>query len=240
MPPTLAHLCTHRALLQLNGRYVLEYLLAAVQATPSIAAAAIVAPAEALDHLAALPASLVAAGETIVENMRSGAAALADHHVTHLLFITGDIPLITPEGLASYLADSLHSGAHLTYPIIPQADCERRFPGARRTYVRLREGAFTGGNAIFSTANLLDDQHALIQRLYAGRKNPIALAKILGPGAVARLLTGTLTMPYLEQVATRILAAPARAIISRYPEIGFDVDKLDDLAAVETALAHGA
>jgi CTP:molybdopterin cytidylyltransferase MocA len=169
--------------------------------------------------------------------MRHGANALADEDPTHLLFITGDIPLITPQGLEDYLTASLRSGAALTYPVIPREVSEARFPGARRTYVRLREGSFTGGNAIFTAANLLDDRGALIQGLYSARKHPIKLAKILGLGTVLRLLTGTITLPYIEAVATRILGAPARAIVSQYAEIGFDVDKLDDLVAIERALA---
>jgi hypothetical protein len=146
--------------------------------------------------------------------------------------------LITPEALEGYITDSLATGADLTYPIIPKSACQQRFPDARRTYVRLQEGTFTGGNAIFTTANLLDDKHELIQSLYAGRKDPFKLAKILGLGTVLRMLTGTLTLPYIETVATRILGAPARAIVSPYAEIGFDVDKLDDLAVVERALTH--
>jgi len=238
VPATLAHLCDHRALLQLNGRFLLEYLLNTLDATPSVAATVVVAPADALPPLSHLAGYRAAAGDSIVENMRHGANALVDEHVTHLLFITGDIPLVTSDGLEDYIAESLHSGAALTYPIIPRAACEARFPGARRTYVHLREGTFTGGNAIFTTADLLDDKHRLIQDLYAARKCPVKLAKLLGLSTVLRLLSGTLSLPYLEGVATRILGAPARAIVSSHPEIGFDVDKLVDLVAVERALAE--
>jgi molybdopterin-guanine dinucleotide biosynthesis protein A len=238
VPPTLAHLCDHRALLQLNGRYVLEYLLNTLSAAPSIVATAIVAPQETLPKLADLPGRKIATGETIVDNMRRGANALLEEGATHIIFITGDIPLITVEGLEAYIADSLRSGASLTYPIIPKSASEARFPGAKRTYVKLKEDTFTGGNAIFTVANLLDDKHQLILSLFNARKDPLKLARILGLSTVFRLLTGTLSLPYLEQVATRILQASARAIISRHAEIGFDVDKLDDLAAVERAIGR--
>jgi len=240
VPATLAHLCAHRALLQLKGHYLLEYLLDTLQATPSVVSSVLVADADALPFLAALPGRRVSAGDSIVVNMQRGARALADEQVTHLLFITGDIPLVTPDGVEAYIADSLRSGGALTYPIIPREASEARFPGAHRTYVRLREGTFTGGNAIFTVANLLDDKAALIQSLYTARKQPLKLAKILGLGAVLRLLTGTITLPYIEAVATRILDAPARAIVSSYAEIGFDVDKLDDLIVVERVLAGKA
>ncbi len=238
VPPTLAHLCTHRALLRGNDRYLLEYLFDTLRAAPSVVATALVAPPAALVELAHLPAQQAAAGDTLVGNMRVGARILADERLTHLVFITGDIPLLTVEGVEGYLRTSLESGAALTYPIIPREVSEWRFPGARRTYVRIKEGVFTGGNAIFTTADLLDNKQALIQRLYTARKQPFQLARILGLSTVLRMLTGSLTLPYLETVATRILGAPAKAVITPYPEIGFDVDKLDDLVVVERALAE--
>jgi molybdopterin-guanine dinucleotide biosynthesis protein A len=237
VPVTLAPLCAHRALLRLNGRYLLEYLLDTLKGMPSVVETVIVAPDEALSELCELPGRKASAGATLVDNMRRGMRALSDFQPTHYLFATGDIPLVTVEGLEAYLQDSLASGAALTYPIIPQQASERRFPGAKRTYVRLREGTFTGGNVILTEARLLDDKHALIQELYNARKKPLALAGLLGWPTVLRMLLGTLTLPYLESVASRILGAPSRAIITPHAEIGFDVDKVDDLHAVERAMA---
>lgn len=237
MPPSLAGLCAHRALLRVGGRYVLEYLLDTLTQTPSIIGTVLVTAPEALAELGGLRCDTTPEGDSLVENMQRGARALAGKQPTHLLFITGDIPLVTVAGIEDYITASVQSGAALTYPIIPRAACEARFPGARRTYVRLQEGIFTGGNAIFTTANLLDDKQALIQGLYAARKQPLKLAQILGWATVLRMLTGTLTLPYLESVATRILSAPIRAVITAYAEIGFDVDKAEDLAAVERTLA---
>ncbi len=236
VPASLASLCTHRGLLRLNGRYMLEYLVRALLASPSINGISVVSAPEVLEALPEMSYVKVSEGASLVENMLRGGRALADKQPSHLLFITGDIPLITAEGIEHYLAASLQSGAAFTYPIISRVVCEERFPGTHRTYVRIKEGTFTGGNAVFSTANLLDDKRDLIQGLYSARKQPFKLAQILGWGAVLRMLTGTLTLPYLEAVATRILAAPVRAIISPFAEIGFDVDKPADLHAVELAL----
>ena len=237
VPSTLTPYCTYRALLRIHGRLLLDYLLQALSRTPSVVESVIVAPQAALGELAALPGLKVEAGQSLVENMMLGARALDDCRPDHLLFVTGDIPLVTPEGLEAFISDSVASGASLTYPIIPREVSEQRFPGARRTYVRLKEGTFTGGNAIFTQMHLLDEQQVLIQRLYSARKDPLRLAGILGLGTIFHLVTGTCTLPYLEAVAHRILGAPVRAIISRTAEIGFDVDKADDLAAVENAVA---
>jgi len=237
VPAPLAGLCTHRALLRINGRFMLEYLLDVLAATPSVVGIAVASAPEVLAELADSRCRKVPEGGSLVDNMQLGARALAETRATHLLFITGDIPLVTVEGIEDYIRSSLSCGAALTYPIIPREACEARFPGARRTYVRLREGTVTGGNAVFTTASLLDDQRDLIQGLYAARKQPLKLAQLLGWATVFRMLTGTLDLPYIEAVAGRILHAPAKAIITRYAEIGFDVDKPGDLQAVEQALA---
>jgi GTP:adenosylcobinamide-phosphate guanylyltransferase len=238
MPSSLAAYCTQRALLRVHDRLLLDLLLETLTHVPSIVETATVAPADTLSTLDVLPGVKVAAGETLVENMLRGARALDAQAPTHLLYVTGDIPLVTAEGLETFIRDSLNSAAALTYPIIPRAACERRFPGAHRTYARIKEGTFTGGNVILTRASLLDDKQALIQGLYQARKAPFKLAGILGMATVVRLLTGTLDLPYLEAVASRILDAPVRAIVTEHAEIGFDVDKAADLLAVEHALTR--
>ena len=147
----------------------------------------------------------------------------------HLLLITSDLPLITAKAIDDFVRRSLGSGAEVCYPIIPKDSCERRFPGGRRTYVRLREGTFTGGNAVLTTRIFLERSQALIARLYAARKNPLKLAALFGIPFILGLLTGRLTIPQLEARASAIISGQVAAIISHYPELGFDVDKVEDL-----------
>ena len=236
VPSGLSTYCRHRALLRVGERYLLDYIIAALLETPSIAGIALVAPGEALAAFAEAPIRRVEAGDTLIANMQRGNAALAEIHPTHMVYLTGDIPLLTPASMEEFLQASLATGATLIYPIIPRAACDARFPGGKRTYVTIRDGVFTGGNAIVTKANFLEEKGDLIQRLYAGRKNPLQLAGLLGWGTVWRLLTGSLTLPYLEAVATRLLGAPACALITPHADLGFDVDKAEDLAVAEQAL----
>ncbi|HEY3418064.1 MAG TPA: nucleotide-diphospho-sugar transferase, partial [Armatimonadota bacterium] len=224
-----------------HDRLMVDYIVDALTETPSISAIVIVAPELVLKELHHLPVHHAVSGQSLVETMQQGAKALAAQHLTHLLFITEDIPLVTADALEAYLQASLECGASLTYPIIPRRDCEESFPGAKRTYVRLKEDTYTGGNVVFTTTTFLDDKSGLIRDVYNMRKHPLQLAGLLGWGTLARLLLGTLTLPAIESVASRILGAPARAVITPYPEIGFDVDKLEDLEIVEQVLgdSHG-
>ena len=52
---------------------------------------------------------------------------------------------------------------------------------------------------------------------------------MFGLGFIFGLLTGRLALPRLQERAGRILAARVAVIISTYPELGFDVDKIADL-----------
>lgn len=236
VPTSLAVYCRHRALLRVNGQLLLSALLKTLQHTVQISECVVVAPADSLAELTELSALTAPAGEKLVETMQSGVQALSELPFTHYLFITGDIPLVTAEGMTAFLDACLASEAALCYPIIPRVACEKRFPGARRTYVKIREGVFTGGNAILCSVEHLPRVYEIVEALYTARKNPLQLASILGWSTVARMLTGQLALPYLEAVASRLIKAPVRAIISNHAEIGFDIDKADDLAAVQRVM----
>ena len=55
---------------------------------------------------------------------------------------------------------------------------------------------------------------------------------MFGIGALFKLLIWQLRKAELENTVSRILGVPAQALMTEYAEIGFDVDKPDDLAVV--------
>jgi GTP:adenosylcobinamide-phosphate guanylyltransferase len=219
----------HRPLLEVGGQPIVERVLAALRGAAEIGKVALVAPlpVQAVASEEAVDARVVA-GDSYVDNMAGGVTATSPGS-DRLLIITGDLPLITAAAVDDFVRQSLASRAVLCYAIIPKESSERRFPGGRRTYVRLREGTFTGGNAIVVTRDFVELQRHLLDRLFAVRKNPLKMASLLGVRFVFGLLTHRLTLPHIEARASAILGARAAAIISAYPELGFDVDKLDDL-----------
>jgi hypothetical protein len=75
----------------------------------------------------------------------------------------------------------------------------------------------------------------LIGRLYAARKNPLKLAALFGLPFVFGLLTGRLTIRQLEERACAIISGRVAAVISTYAELGFDVDKAEDLEVARRA-----
>ena len=155
-------------------------------------------------------------------------AALA-HVEGRVLVATADIPHLTPEAVR-FVLDNAPEAA-LVYPIVPKEAVEARFPGNRRTYARLREGTFTGGNLLLLDKPLFFQALPLARKVVALRKRPLSLARLIGLDVLLKLLLGKLSIGELEARAKRILGVEARALITPYPEVGVDVDREADLVS---------
>jgi MobA-like NTP transferase domain len=166
---------------------------------------------------------------TLLENLQAGLQPLL--HEPRVLIATADIPLLTPAAVQDVLYRD--SGVGLVYPVVPKLAAETAFPGGKRTYARLREGTFTGGNLFLLEPRLIGQFLPRLEYILNNRKNVLRLAGMFGLGALVKLLLGQLTITELEQTVSRILGVPAVALISQFAEIGFDVDKPEDLALVQ-------
>jgi CTP:molybdopterin cytidylyltransferase MocA len=245
--PTKGDLLEHtrqpyRALIPLGGRTLLEHSLTALGEARSIDYTVVVGPAECRPYVNACGEGFgwMPMGETLVDNLMAGVQALgAETDV--VLACAADAPLITGALVDRVVAAALERSADFCYPIVPREVCQSAFPAGRRTYVRLRDGAFTGGNLMAASRELLMEHQGRIAEIFAARKSPMKLARILGLGLALRLPLGLVSIGDAEARAGKILGFPVSAWICDDPAAGVDVDKLADLETVEQALApqHG-
>lgn len=170
----------------------------------------------------------VSARGTMLENLQAGLEPLKSE--TRVLISTADIPLLSQAAVKDILQKD--SGIGLVYPVVSKVAAERDFPGGKRTYARLLEGTFTGGNLFLLEPRLIDAFLPRLEYVLKHRKNVIRLAGMFGIGALLKLLIGQLSKTELEQTVSRILGVPAQALVTEYAEIGFDVDKASDLTMV--------
>ena len=128
-------------------------------------------------------------------------------------------------------------GAALVYPVVPEHAAQAKFPGGKRTYARVLEGRFTGGNLFVLEPGLVGQFMPRLRQVIANRKNPVALAGLIGLSTLLKFLIGRVGISELETKVGRILGVPARALVTEAAEIGFDVDKPEDLAVAKQVLA---
>jgi CTP:molybdopterin cytidylyltransferase MocA len=103
----------------------------------------------------------------MLENLQAGLEPLL--HQARVLIATADIPLLTPDAVRDVLHRDPRVG--LVYPVVPKQAAEAAFPGGKRTYARLREGTFTGGNLFLLEPRLIGEFLPRLEYILNNRKN---------------------------------------------------------------------
>lgn len=222
------------ALVPIAGRPMGGYVVAALAGARSVGRVVVAGPAE----LASGEAVCVPPGERVSDTLRAALAVARPAADDEVLIATGDAPLLTAAAVEEVLAACRQRRLAFGYPIVARRDCEARFPGVRRTYVRLREGAFTGGNLFYVRADALARCIALLEWAHANRKRPLRLAGMLGWGTVLLLAVGRARLARVEAAGSRVLRALAGAVPTHDAGVGVDVDDAGDLELCRAALTH--
>ena len=173
---------------------------------------------------------------SIMDNVVQALGALAARDP--VLVVASDIPLLTPAVVEDFLAACANDSADFYYAIVPQDAIEQRFPGARKTFVRLVDGTFCGGSVMLFNPAVVDRVRTFIERVLAARKKPWLLAQLFGWSIVMKFASGRLTIEEMEAKVRELLGITARAVIMPDPELALDVDvgKPENLAIIRTAL----
>ncbi len=174
---------------------------------------------------AALPA-----GNRLVDSLTLGlGAAMGRDPTARYLIVTADIPWWDAEGVSVFLRDAPF--ADLVYPVVAQATALARFPDQKRTFVRLADGRFTGGNAVLLSPRAVPALLPFVDLAYEARKQPFALARQVGWGTLVALATGRARLDGIEARVRALLGLDARVFISDDAAIAADVDHPEHLPA---------
>lgn len=224
----------NKALLRINGKIMIEYVIEALRNADQVGRIVVVGPKEQLEaYLKDKVDAVVNSDGTAMGNLMEAVNFLG--YNSYMLVCSCDIPLITTEAINDFIKKSNELNADFCYPIVEKAVNMNKYPEMERTYVKVKEGSFTGGNIFYINPLILGKCLEIADKLVQARKNPIKMASILSFGFLLRLVTGTLSISKAEKHFSEMLSITAKAIISEYPEIGNDVDKPSD---VIVATAH--
>ena len=225
-----------RAMVEIGPKTMLQWVVDALEDAESVGRIIAVGEvaADGLDEV-------VPPAGHFLENMVHGLDACGTDGP--VLILSSDIPLVTGDAVVDFVERALASGGEMCYPIIPKDACLAKYPQMKRTYLKTKEGTFTGGNMVLLSPAFLQRNEREIARAYAARKKPFALARTIGLGILLRallaqlLFPALLPIPMLERALSEMLGGRVVAIITSYVEIGEDVDKVADLEAVRAILA---
>ncbi len=218
----------HEALIPLGGKTMVERVVDALLEARQVDRVLIIGPVEDLASLSfEHRISMIPSEGGILENIEAGLKALPG--AQRVLLVTSDIPLLTPPAVEDFLELCGDMTGDIYYPVIEKEVVEKSFPAANRTYVKLKEGVFTGGNLFLINPAVYKRCVENGQKIIDLRKSPIGLCRMLGLKFVIKFLLRSLTLKEAEEKVCRLLGGiKGVVVISKHPEVGVDVDKPGD------------
>ena len=222
---------SHKGLIVLAGRTLLERVVGALDAAgadriavaaddPQVEAAlAALRPAARLERLAP------AAGPSLT------VANALDALGAPLLVTTVDHALLDPEWVRRFLAD-VPDDADVAVLLAPEAAVRAAAPQTKRTYLKFRDGRYSGCNLFLLRTGRARAAVELWRTVERHRKQPWKIALILGPGMLLRYLLGRLTLDQAVERLGRRAGARAAAVRTPFGLAAVDVDKPSDLDLV--------
>lgn len=217
-----------KAFIKINGKYMISYVIEALRGSGQIEKIAVVGDSKKLKEKQIEGIDIIVEQSgNIMDNVISGIQPFINDR--RILILTCDIPMLTKEAVSDFIAQSEATGADLCYPIVKKEDNERKFPDAKRTYARIKEGTFTGGNIFYANPAIIGELVDSAKQFVAFRKKPWKLGRLLGIKILFLFALGRISIPQLEEKVSELFNIKAKAIISVYPEIGNDIDKDEDV-----------
>lgn len=230
----------HKALLPIAGEPMLARVLRALQACPGVGR--IVVSSEEPGLAEGLPGldpgrpieRLPAAGSPSL----SVAAALQALG-TPLLVTTADHALLEPAWVTHFL-EQRSAEADVAVAVARAETVMAVAPDTQRTFLRFREGAFSGCNLFYLAGPRAAGAVAFWRRIEAERKRPLRMLARLGPLFVLRYAVGRLPVAAALRRFERLTGARPAAVVMPFGRCAIDVDKVADWELVERLLKQEA
>ena len=216
-----------KALLDMNGRTMLERVVDALQASDSVTDIVVVGLGSDLDMRFARPVVHLPDQGSLPGNLIAGAGWLGEHYPDEVAFLlcTADIPTITPEIVDGFVESCRPFDWAAYYNMITREVMESRFPHSKRTFVKLKGQEIAGGDMNVVRFDIVQNNYELLQALTNARKHAWRLARIVGWRMILKLLLRQISPSDIEDESERILGRRVKIFLSPFAELGMDADK---------------
>ena len=229
-----------KALLDVAGKPMVQWVLDAISGTESVERVVLVSLPEEVGLTCSKPVTYIPDQGGLLENVRGGIEKAVDINpeATHVLTVSSDIPIIKSEMIDWMVKENSGSDLELYYTVILREVMEKRFPESKRSYTLLKDAELCGGDLNMIRSSTVHANVDLWDQIVAARKSVFKQAALLGYGNLLLLLSRQLTLDGAVKRVTEKMNITGKAVISPYAELGMDVDKPHQLEIVRTELAN--
>jgi GTP:adenosylcobinamide-phosphate guanylyltransferase len=231
---------SHKALIEIGGRSMIERVVAALAAVPEVTRILIaIDRPEVLSALPGLraprcpkPVVTVPAAET----PSTSVAAVLEREGTPLLVTTADHALLVPQWLHGFI-DACPPEADVVAALARKDAVLACAPGTQRTYLRFADGDYSGCNLFCFQRPGAGRVVRLWRELEAHRKSPLKMMLRLGMGTALRYRLGQLRLADALARLGELSNTQVRVVELADGRAAIDVDKPADLELVRSLAA---
>jgi GTP:adenosylcobinamide-phosphate guanylyltransferase len=231
-----------KALLSVAGKPMVQWVLDALAASGKVGR--VIVAGLPTDTLLVYPHEMTILPDqgSMLDNLLAAAQVLLPSHQPDdfVLAVSSDIPTITAEQVDWMIEQVLQTSLDGVFGVIERQTMEGRFPGSRRTYLKLKDVELCGGDFNAVRLKLISGDHPLMRRIIDARKSPLKQAALMGIDTLLLIALRRLTLAQAAVKIGRKLGISVRPVVLPYAELGMDVDKPYQLELVRADLAGKA
>jgi len=227
-----------KALIPIAGKPMIAHVVDALAGSRYVEHLVIVALDPDAGAQFAAPVDYVPDAGSMLGNVEAGVEYVIEHYpdVDAALLSGSDVPTITPAIVDAFIEECLRTDHDIYYSIVERSVMESRFPNSRRSYVRLKDKEFAGGDVMLFRRDMTIGHRELWHRLASSRKNALRQAAMFGLWPLLKFVTRRLSLAEAERRACEVLGVRGHAIPFPHAEVGMDVDKPFQLELVRAEL----
>ncbi|MFC3442360.1 nucleotidyltransferase family protein [Sphingobium rhizovicinum] len=154
-----------------------------------------------------------------------------------ILLTTADHVLLDRAMLDQFVDEA--TGADIAVAMVERETLLARYPGSRRTWLKFRDGWWSGANIFWFGSDKARSVIALWQEVEQDRKKGWKILAAFGPFALLGALLRILTLRGGIARIGRKFGLTARLVAMASPEACIDADKPEDVTLIETILQRG-
>ena len=231
-----------KALIELAGKPMVQWVLDAVDQAPSVSRIIVVGLEKESGLAAHKLSAFVPDQGSMLSNAIAGIekAQVLDPDAQQLLLCSSDIPLLKPDMVETLIHLCPDPGVDIYHSVVSRANMENRFPESRRTYAKFLDGEYAACDIHVVAPGIAHKHRELWEALMSNRKNVAKQAFNLGPGFLLKYVTGRLSLDELERKLADKFDLIGRVVPVDAPEMGMDADKPFQLEICRRELEAGS
>ncbi len=225
---------SNKALIRVGGKEMISRVIEPVLKVVKLDNVVVVGPKELLPLKGLYGVDVILERGSILDNLESGIEFFQSKSPT--LVVSSDIPFLNEASIRDFLMRCFPYDLDFYYPLVRKERVEECFPGVGKTYIKTKEGSFSGGNIFLINPHKLNFFTDVGCQVLEARKNPLKIASLFGVFLLLRFVFRILTF---DQMVSRLSVEgiDAKPILSDYAELSFDIDKIENLEIAERVVA---